>query len=120
MLEAELNMVHTALIDFAVRHDVFLSVLLVAPVVITYFFSYVIVRDCKWPTDVLIRRRTCVLTGLSALFLTAGALYALPSVLRILSFGRMCMAVAFMMLILGACCGVFAASLTAWRRAGAE
>ncbi|MBC8742047.1 hypothetical protein F6X40_36535 [Paraburkholderia sp. UCT31] len=53
-------------------------------------------------------------TGLFALFLTASDLYALPRVLHTLSFETMCAAIPFMMLVLGACWGVFVASVMAW------
>jgi hypothetical protein len=112
-------MVHAALMDFAVRHDAFVSVLLAAPTVIAYLFSYVIVRDRQWSTNALIRRRTSALTGLLGLFLTAGFFYALPRVLPILSFGTMYTAIAFMTLVLGACWGAFAACVTGSWRAGA-
>jgi hypothetical protein len=116
MFEAMLNIVHAALMDFAVRHDTLFSLLLVAPAVIAYFFSYAIVRHRGWSAPVFMRGRAAVSTGLLALLLTVSGLSALPRMLRAGSIDTMCATIPFMTLVLGACWGVFAANIMAWWR----
>ncbi|CAN7173007.1 hypothetical protein LJR267_000302 [Paraburkholderia hospita] len=101
---------------FAVEHDALFSLLLVAPAAVAYFFAYFIVRYRVRPVRAFMHGRTAVSTGLFALFLTAGDQYALPLVLRALSFDIMCVAIPFVTFILGACWGVFVASVMAWWR----
>ncbi|OUL92421.1 hypothetical protein CA603_13960 [Paraburkholderia hospita] len=60
--------------------------------------------------------RAAVLTGVFALFLMASVQYAFPRVLRALSLDTMCVAIRFIMFVLGACRGVFVASVMAWWR----
>jgi hypothetical protein len=114
MLEAAVDNVQAAVMGFAVQHDALFSLLLVAPAAIAYFSSYLIVRYRVRCAPVFMHRRTAVSTGLFALFLTASDLYALPRVLHTVSFETMCVAIPFMMLVLGACWGVFMASVMAW------
>ena len=101
---------------FAVHHDALFSLLLVAPAAVAYFFAYLIFRYHLRPAGAFIYGRTAVSTGLFALFLTASDQYALPHVLRVLSFDMMCATIPFIVLVLGACWGVFVASLMAWWR----
>ncbi|MGF6968731.1 hypothetical protein OKW43_005759 [Paraburkholderia sp. WC7.3g] len=114
MLEAALDNVHAALMGFAVQHDALFSLLLVAPAAVACFFAYFIVRYHVRVAPAVMHGRRAVSTGLFALFLTASDQYALPRVLRALSFDTMCAAIPFMMLALGACWGVFLASVMAW------
>jgi hypothetical protein len=116
MFEAALDRLQAGLMGFAVQHDALFSLLLIAPVAIGYFSSYFIVRYRVRPAPAFMHGRTAVSTGLFALFLTASDLYALPRVLRALSFDTMCAAIPLMMLVLGACWGVFVASVMAWWR----
>ncbi|SIT43904.1 conserved membrane hypothetical protein [Paraburkholderia piptadeniae] len=116
MLEAALDNVHEALMGFAVHHDALFSLLLVAPAAVAYFFAYVIVRYRMRPVRAFTHGRAAVSTGLFAFFLMAGDQYALPRVLRALSFDAMCAAIPLITLVLGACWGVFMASLMAWWR----
>jgi hypothetical protein len=116
MFEAALDIVQAALMGFAVQHDALFSLLLVAPAAIAYFSSYLIVRYRMRSAPAFMHGRTAVSTGLFALFLMASDLYALPRVMRTLSFDTMCAAIPFIMLILGACWGVFVASVMAWWR----
>jgi hypothetical protein len=116
MLEAALDNVHEALMGFAVHHDALFSLLLVAPAAVAYFFAYLIVRYHVRMARAFMYGRTAVSTGLFALFLTASEQYTLPRVLRALSFDVMCAAIPFILLFLGACWGVFVASLMAWWR----
>jgi hypothetical protein len=113
MSEGALDKVHEALMGFAVHHDALFSLVLVAPAAVAYFFGYLIVRYRVRPARAFMHGRTAVSTGLFALFLTASVQYALPRVLRALSFDTMCAAIPFIMLVLGACWGVFVASLMA-------
>ncbi len=114
MQEIVLDNAHAALMGFAVQHDALFSLLLVAPAAVAYFFAYFIVRYRVRPASAFMHGRTAVSTGLFALFLTASGQYALPRVLRALSFDSMCVAIPFMMFVLGACWGAFAASVVAW------
>jgi hypothetical protein len=116
MFDAALDNVRAALTGFAVQHDTLFSLFLVAPAAIAYFSSYLIASFRARSTPAFILGRTAVSTGLFALFLTASDLYALPRVLRAFSFGTMCAAIPFIMLVLGACWGVFVASVIAWWR----
>jgi len=116
MLEIVLDNVRAALMGFAVEHDALFSLLLVAPAAVAYFFAYFIVRYRVRSAPALMHRRTAVSAGLFALFLTASDQYALPRVLRALSFDAMCVAIPFIMFVLGACWGVFVASVMAWWR----
>ncbi|SIT38802.1 conserved membrane hypothetical protein [Paraburkholderia piptadeniae] len=116
MLEAALGNLREALMGFAVHHDELFSLLLVAPAAVAYFFAYVIVRYRVRPARAFMHGRAAVSTGLVALFLAASDQYALPRGLRVLSFDTMCAAIPFIMLVLGACWGVFVASLMAWWR----
>lgn len=116
MLEVALDNARAVLMSFAVQHDALFSLLLVAPAAATYFFAYFIVRYRVRPASAFMRWRTAVSTGLFALFLTASGRYALPRVLRALSFDAMCVAIPFTMLVLGACWGVFVAIVMAWWR----
>ena len=114
MLEAALDNVHAALMGFAVQHDTLFSLMLVAPAAVAYFLVYLIVRYRVRLAPAFMHGSTAVSTGLLALFVTAVGQYALPYVLRALSFDTMCAAISFMMLVLGACWGVFVASVMAW------
>ncbi|MEX3934211.1 hypothetical protein AB4Y32_20825 [Paraburkholderia phymatum] len=116
MLEAALENVHEVLMGFAVHHDSLFSLLLVAPAAFAYFFAYLIVRYRVRPARAFMRGRAAVSTGLFVVFVTASDQYELPRVLRALSFDAMCAAIPLIMLVLGACWGVFAASLMAWWR----
>jgi hypothetical protein len=116
MFGAALDKLQAGLMGFAVQHDALFSLLLVAPVAVGYLSSYSIVRYRVRSAPAFIHGRTAVSTGLFALFLTASALYALPRVLRALSFDMMCAAISLIVLVLGVCWGVFAASVMAWWR----
>ncbi|MPW22483.1 hypothetical protein GCT13_38105 [Paraburkholderia sp. CNPSo 3157] len=116
MLKAALDNVHEALMGFAVQHDVLFSLLLVAPAAVAYFFAYLIVRYRVRPARAFVHGLTAVSTGLFVVFLTASDQSALPRLLRALSFDATCAAIPLIMLVLGACWGVFVASLMAWWR----
>ncbi|MEM5389938.1 hypothetical protein VSR68_41455 [Paraburkholderia phymatum] len=113
MLEAALDNVHGALMGFAVHHDALFSLLLVAPAAVAYVFAFLVCYRSR-PARAFMHGRTAVSIGLVALFLTTIDQYALPHVLRALSFDTMCAAIPFIMLVLGACWGAFVASLMAW------
>jgi hypothetical protein len=114
MLEVGLDNVRATLMGFAVQHDALFSLLLVAPAAVAYFFAYFIIRYRVRRAPAFMHGRTAVLTGLFALFLTASEQYALPRVLRALSFDTVCVAIPFIMCVLGACWGVFVASVMTW------
>src|SRR5258707_10816145 len=116
MFEAALDNVQVALMGFAVQHDALFSLLLLAPAAIAYFSSYLIVRYRVRSAPAFMHGRMAVSSGLFGLFLTASDLYALPGVLRTLSFDTMCAAIPFIMLVLGACWGVFVAGVIAGLR----
>lgn len=90
MLEIVLDNVRAALMGFAVEHDALFSLLLVAPAAVAYIFAFFIVRYRARPVPAFMRGRTAVSTRLFALFLTGDDQYALPLVLRALSFDIMC------------------------------
>ncbi|KAA0997304.1 hypothetical protein FVF58_50065 [Paraburkholderia panacisoli] len=89
MLEAALDSVHAALMSLAVQHDALFSLLLVAPAAVACFFAYFIVRYHVRVAPASMHGRTA---------------------------DTMCAAIPFMMFALGACWGVFLASVMAWWR----
>jgi hypothetical protein len=98
------------LFELATEHDTLFAAILVSPVAVAFLITFGIVRRRleHAPKELLIRLVTSA--GLFSLFLAASDLGILPGQIHHLSFDVMCVAVPFLMVVLGASWGVFGAA----------
>jgi hypothetical protein len=104
------------LFELATEHDILFAATLVSPVAVAFLISFRIVRRRleRAPNELLVRLVTSA--GFFSLFLAASDLSVLPGQIHLLSFDVMCVAVPFLMAVLGASWGVFGAAAILLRR----